>query len=299
MKKTQMPTHKRIMMMALGLAVLLGPAAHAQAQADAQNFMFNSGQSMQPFFDGWARNPDGSFEFHFGYLNRNYVEELHIPVGANNHITPDAPDQGQPDYFYPRKRTRVFSVTVPADWGDREVVWQVTVGEDTHRAVGWLQPEWEIDANPGAMRTDPSVLAVNDTPTLSVSAPASAAVGGAFALTVNVSDDGLPPPRVFRGGGQGVLPTFERVPGPTLPINVPRAHARNRHAPTRSEVDGITVMLTQLRGPVGARLQAERNVEGGVATVTGTFAHAGTYLFRVTASDGPSSATQDVSLTVR
>ena len=294
-----MSTQLRWMTIAVGVAVMLGSATPSHAQADAQNFMFNSGQSVQPFFDGWARNPDGSFEFHFGYLNRNYVDEQHIPVGPNNYVTPDDADQGQPDYFYPRQRTRIFSVTVPADWGDREVVWQVTVGEDTHRAVGWLQPEWEIDANPGSRRTDPSVLAVNDTPTLSVSAPDSVAVGGEFAMTVNVSDDGLPPPRTFRGGGQGVLPAFERVPGPTLPINVPQAHPRNRHAPTRTRVDGITLLVTQLRGPVGARLHTESDIEGGIAAVTGTFEQPGTYLFRVTASDGPATATQQVSLTVR
>ena len=60
---------------ALGLALLLGPAARTDAQADPQNFLFNSGQNIQPFFDGWSHNPDGSFEFYFGYLNRNYVEE--------------------------------------------------------------------------------------------------------------------------------------------------------------------------------------------------------------------------------
>jgi len=294
-----MSTSIRWMRIALGGAVMCGLAAQAQAQADPHQFMFNSGQSVQPFFDGWAHNPDGSFEFHFGYLNRNYVDEQHITVGANNHIVGSDPDQGQPDYFYPRQQTRVFSVTVPADWGDRELIWRVTVGEEIHQAVGWLQPEWEIDAIPGIQRVDPAVLAVNDTPTLSVSGPASAAVGESVAVTVTVSDDGLPPPRVFGGGGQGVLPTFEPVPGPTVPINVPRAHARSRHAPTRTDVDGVTVRLTQIRGPVGARMQADRYAEGGMAAVSGSFAQAGEYLFRVTASDGPATVTEDITVTVR
>jgi len=294
-----MSTSIRWMRIALGSAAILGLTAQAQAQADPQQFMFNTGQSIQPFFDGWAHNPDGSFEFHFGYLNRNYVDEQHIPVGADNHIVGSDADQGQPDYFYPRKQMRVFSITVPADWGDRELVWRVTVGEEIHEAVGWLQPEWEIDAIPGIQRVDPAVLAVNDTPTLSVTGPASAALGDAVSLTVTVSDDGLPPPRVFGGGGQGVLPTFEPVPGPTVPINVPRAHARSRHAPTRAEVDGVTVRLKQMRGPAGARLQTDRYAEGGMATVSGSFAQTGEYLFRVTASDGPATVTEDITVTVR
>lgn len=284
---------------ALGAAMMVGLAGQAHAQADPQQFMFNTGQSIQPFFDGWAHNPDGSFEFHFGYLNRNYVDAQHIPIGANNHMVGADPDRGQPDYFYPRKQTRVFSVTVPADWGDREVIWRVTIGEDTNEAVGWLQPEWEVDAIPGIQRVDPAVLAVNDTPTLSVSGPDSPAVDDVVNLTVTVSDDGLPPPRVFGGGGQGVLPTFERVPGPTLPINVPRAHARSRHAPTRTDVDGVTVRLTQMRGPVGARLQTERYAEGGMASVSGSFTQPGEYLFRVTASDGPATVSEDMTITVR
>ena len=136
----------------LVLALVLGAAAEGRAQADPQNFLFSSGQSIQPFFDGWSHHPDGGFDFHFGYLNRNYVEELHVPVGAANRMSPGDPDQGQPTYFYPRTNRRMFSVTVPADWGDRRLEWQVTVGDQTYRALGWLQPEWEIFANAAAAR---------------------------------------------------------------------------------------------------------------------------------------------------
>ena len=91
----------------LALAVVLGAAAEGRAQADPQNFLFSSGQTIQPFFDGWSHHPDGGFDMHFGYLNRNYVEELHIPVGAANRMAPGGPDRGQPTYFYPRTNRRV------------------------------------------------------------------------------------------------------------------------------------------------------------------------------------------------
>ena len=46
------------------------------------NIKYNSGQSVQPIFEGWTKNADGSYQFHFGYLNRNHVEEVQVPIGA-------------------------------------------------------------------------------------------------------------------------------------------------------------------------------------------------------------------------
>ena len=37
-----------------------------------------------PYFEGWEHNPDGTYSMVFGYLNRNYEEEIDIPVGPNN-----------------------------------------------------------------------------------------------------------------------------------------------------------------------------------------------------------------------
>ncbi len=139
-----MPTLLRSLVPVVGLVWILGAPQDARAQADPSNFLFNSGQTVGPIFEGWWRNPDGSYEMYFGYINRNYVEEVRIPIGPNNRFTPGAPDRGQPTFFYPRVNHRLFSVTVPGDWGDKELVWHLTVRDQTHRAVGWLQAEWEI-----------------------------------------------------------------------------------------------------------------------------------------------------------
>src|SRR5690349_2458858 len=81
----------------------------AAGQIEIQNnFKYNSGQDVQPIFEGWSRNPDGTFAMHFGYLNRNYVEEPSIPVGPANSIEPGGPDRGQPTYFYPRTNRNLF-----------------------------------------------------------------------------------------------------------------------------------------------------------------------------------------------
>src|SRR5579862_8715445 len=79
-----------------------------------------SGQNVVPVYEGWERNPDGTFNMVFGYMNRNYEEQMDIPVGANNMISPGGPDQGQPTHFYRRRQQFVFKVKVPKDWGKND-----------------------------------------------------------------------------------------------------------------------------------------------------------------------------------
>jgi len=118
--------------------------------ASAQNLQYLSGQNVVPAFEGWERNPDGSFTFYFGYLNRNYREEIYVPLGPDNRLEPDHLTQPQPEHFYPRRHRFLFSVQVPADWGDRDVSWTVTfdpwhmAGIDD-RMPGWAPPDLPPD----------------------------------------------------------------------------------------------------------------------------------------------------------
>ncbi len=280
----------------LTLTLVLGTSPGALAQADPQGYLFNSGQTIQPFFEGWAHNLDGSFEMHFGYLNRNYVEEQHLPVGPNNRFESGSTDQGQPTFFYPRVNRRVFSVTVPADFGNRELVWSVSVNDETSRAVGWLQAEWEIDASPARSLGDGQ--ASNQAPSLVVDAASTVSLPGSLTMTATVTDDGLPPPRERRGGSRVVLPTFEPE-GPRLPVNVPQVQSENRKRPVRATVGELTVRWTLWRGPTGVSLDLQGEPGDNSAMVTATFESPGEYLFRVQASDGPETVIKDISVTVR
>ena len=69
---------------------------------------WSRGQNVQPVFEGWERNDDGSFNMVFGYLNRNYEEQPVVQPGPNNSISPGPADQGQPSHFYPRRQQFVF-----------------------------------------------------------------------------------------------------------------------------------------------------------------------------------------------
>src|SRR5262245_33479532 len=110
-------------------------------------FRYWSGQNVVPVFEGWERNPDGSFNFVFGYFNRNYEETLDILVGPDNNLEPGGPDQGQPTFFAAARQKFIFRVRVPKDWPtDKRLVWTLTVRGKTEKANAFLLPEWEMNS---------------------------------------------------------------------------------------------------------------------------------------------------------
>src|SRR5205809_779814 len=120
---------------------------------------YATGQDVVPVFEGWERNPDGSFNMVFGYMNRNYEEQPEIPVGPNNNISPGPADQGQPTHFYPRRQQSLFKVRVPADFGKKESVWTVTRNGQTEKAYATLMLEEQltdvvISENRGGLAND-------------------------------------------------------------------------------------------------------------------------------------------------
>ena len=50
--------------------------------------LHTAGQNVTAAYEGWFKNPDGSFSMLFGYFNRNMQEELDIPIGDNNRMEP-------------------------------------------------------------------------------------------------------------------------------------------------------------------------------------------------------------------
>ena len=59
--------------------MFLATAGAARAQV-----RYATGQNVVPVYEGWERNADGSFTMVFGYMNRNYEEEVDVPIGAGN-----------------------------------------------------------------------------------------------------------------------------------------------------------------------------------------------------------------------
>jgi hypothetical protein len=115
-----------------------------RATASTQLRSLRARQSLQPVFEGWEKNADGTFSMWFGYLNRNYEERLNIPVGPNNGFNGE--DMGQAEVFEPRRSRFAFKVVVPGQLPkDRDLVWTVTANGVTQKAFGSLWPVWEVD----------------------------------------------------------------------------------------------------------------------------------------------------------
>ena len=107
---------------------------------------YSKGQHLEPAYEGWRENEDGTFSFMFGYFNENWDEELDIPVGSNNFFSPGDADRGQPTHFLPRRNRFTFEVVVPANWGDQELVWEVTSPSGiTKRAYATLATDYVVD----------------------------------------------------------------------------------------------------------------------------------------------------------
>jgi hypothetical protein len=168
-----------------------------------------NGQGVAPVFEGFDVNPDGSFNMWFGYMNRNYEEELDIPIGPNNSFEPGG-DRGQPAHFQIRRHKDVFKVMVPKDFGDQKLVWTLTAHGQTQQVTGTLAPVWMIDRLRTTRGGNSEKIDSNTPPV--VNAVVSATGPLAATLTVAATDDGLPM-RAGKSVGMTINWTKYRGPG--------------------------------------------------------------------------------------
>lgn len=313
------------------LACLMASPDLVRAQAQIQNA---SGQNVVPVYEGWERNKDGSFNMVFGYMNRNYEEQMDIPVGPDNAISPGIPDQGQPTHFYRRRQQFVFKIRVPKDWGANDLVWTLTSRGKTEKAYGTLKPIWEIgNLVYQENRGGPGVLSWPEEPN---EAPSAEMVGPSqrtitlpetLTLTVQVSDDGHPKPRPRRGApplnsaqaqsaavqdSDGAVVATGRAATESLsPVKEsPLSQAVVKLDPgVRLGVNWVLfrgpapVIFDPMRVPVvrvppaGTEAKVERL--DGKGTTKVTFSQPGTYQLRAYADDGVLATPIDVTVIVQ
>ena len=124
-------------------------------------FMQLRDQTVSPAFEGWWENEDGSYKLFFGYMNSNWEQEFDIPVGPDNYFMLSEPgaqddlskdfynfasaDYGQPTHFYPRRNPFLFTVDVPAEFGQQDLVWTLRTRGKVHRAYATLKSDYMID----------------------------------------------------------------------------------------------------------------------------------------------------------
>ena len=92
-----------------------------------------------PAYEGWEEGVDGVKYFLFGYMNRNWEEEIDVAVGPQNAFSPGAADLGQPTHFL-RDATASFSRSaVPPNFTEKdEPVWTLTTHGNTGKGVRLL-----------------------------------------------------------------------------------------------------------------------------------------------------------------
>jgi hypothetical protein len=168
----------------------------------AQVLTYTKGQPISAAYEGWEENADGAKYFVFGYMNKNWEEEIDVSVGLDNGFSPGPVDRGQPTHFFPRRNRYVFRVPVPSQFTERdELVWTLTTHGRTSKAYASIKPDYRLDAlaeasDTGAlpgMASSPELRA-NKPPVLEVegSKTRTVRVGEPLVLVAKVTDDGMP-----------------------------------------------------------------------------------------------------------
>ncbi len=218
-----------------------------------------AGQTVTPAYEGWYRNPDGTFGLSFGYFNRNFEETVDIPAGPGNHLAPAVFDGPQPTRFHPRRHWGVFAVTVPADFGDQAVVWTIDFRGERYSIPGTLHTDWEIDALEGEAGSGntPPVLAFSE------DGPEGAGPGGIWG------------------------PPVEAAAGTPVPVTAwARDDGRGRAG--RAARSAVSLTWFRHRGPGEVTFSEDSGevpVAGGRMTTVATFDKPGDYVLRVRAND--------------
>lgn len=227
-----------------------------------------SGQSITAAYEGWFKNPDGTFSILFGYFNRNTKQELDISVGPQNNIEPGGPDRGQPTHFLPQRQWGVFTVVVPADFGSKSLTWTIIANGQQTKIPAKLDPLWEVAPFLDATNNTPPYIGFSAIGPFvqgprGQSKTMTAKAGSPVALDLWVADDAKVVPGATRPRTSPVLLTWSKFRGPGA-VTFENARPAAQEAAFTS--------------PPNATFT-------GKASTTATFSQPGEYVLRVAAND--------------
>jgi len=241
---------KALRVAALVVAACSVPVLAQQSASQLVNLRHWSGQGVAPVYEGFDINPDGSYNMWFGYMNRNYEEEIDVPVGAENMFEPGG-DRGQPTHFTPRRHKDVFKVTVPKDFGNQTLVWKLTAHGRTDQVVATLKPVWQIDRLRTTRGGNSEQISSNLPPVVNVNIAKQD--GTTATVAISATDDGLPK---RRGEPVGMTVLWAKYRGP----------------------GSVQFSSTQAK------------LANGKATTTATFSEPGDYILQAVVDDGSGEA---------
>ena len=236
----------------LAVAFLLPEISPANAQTAAQPMTLGrhwTGQSVDPAYEGYDVNPDGSFNLWFGYMNRNYEEAPDIPVGPENNFSPGPADRGQPTHFEPRRHKDVFAVVVPKDFGDQKLIWTIVNHGQLQKVTGTVDRVWLIDRKYTTRNATIQNPYSNLPPEVTLPGTLTGSTSAPLEISLAAKDDGRP---VVRG-----------------------------------QPAGMTFAWSKYRGPGKTKFEPARGkVESGKASTKAMFDQPGDYILQVVVDDG-------------
>jgi hypothetical protein len=306
------------------IALLINQSANAQTR-----FMQLRGQITSPAYEGWWPNEDGSYKLFFGYMNTNWDQQFDIPVSPENYFSEVEPgelddlsldgfdfssaDMGQPTHFYPRRNPFLFTIDVPADFGERELVWTLKTQGQTNRAYGTLKADYRIDpqvistevgGNYGSLSDS---LRTNIPPELRVEGESfrSVRVGQPLSLAVRASDPDNLPARRDRPRAQ-TMDQLYRPPSSIVAMSGPGLRfswtvyrgpaAKASFTPTQFKTYTDTRMYAN--SPWAPPFEIPQPPEDGRWAAEVVFDEPGEYVLRGIASDGSLFTYQNINVTV-
>jgi len=262
---------------AAAAGVLLSAGQQGQGQTPSplplSSPIREKGSSVTGAYEGWYRNKDGGVSLLVGYFNRNTRQELDIPIGPNNRIEPGGPDLGQPTHFLTSRQWGVFSITVPADFGNKKLTWTLVANGLTNIITLHTQRDWVLEPfediasknTPPVIRFQPAGQAFTGPPS-GLAAALSTNMASPLTLTAWVTDE---PPKLNVANALLTLPAPAAAGPPRLPP--------------------VTVAWSVFRGPGLVTFDNARppvsGAEGGKTIATATFSVPGDYILRLQAND--------------
>ena len=205
------------------LAFMLVCAAVATGHAQ-QN------QPIYPAYDGFLKNPDGSYTLSFAYFSHN-ADVVTIPPGSSNTFGPAPGDRLQPTTFKPG-HWRFQCVMVVGPEFDGKMKWTLRyAGTTTGTSERMLQSNWNlVEGAPALSKIDyakvPRGVCLNQRPTVRVLGVTArpnnppvltVALNEELNLFGSAHDEGLP-------RGKGLVVEWKMLKGPgTVTFTVPGA----------------------------------------------------------------------------
>jgi hypothetical protein len=299
----------------------------------AQMLSYTKGQNISPAYEGWEQAADGTKYFLFGYMNRNWEEEIDIPVGPDNGFSVGGADQGQPTHFLPRRNRFVFRVKVPNGFSEKdELIWTITAHGKTEKAYATLRQDYIVDDVVKASETG-ALGAGTSSPEVRSNKPPTVGIQEIKARTVKVwepvtlvtetKDDGIPKPRNLALVAAAQARAAAQTTG-TAPAAATAPRNPAMFPPTRITVGktlGLHTSCFVYRGagkvsfdppqvkpwedtragansPWAPLWAPPKLPTDGKEPVKVTFEEPGTYVLRCVADDGALTSSDDVTLVV-